>query len=228
MNSLDYAKKSKLKSFIPKIVQIYPPIDTKRFRKTNATKFRKRFEIKKNDVVVGFVGRLVAEKGVEYLIGAIPMMRLVKNLKVLIVGEGETVAGGKKESEKEKLVNMVKRLELNNIIFTGHINDKELIQFYSACDILVLPSISKFESFGMVQVESLLCGTPVVATSIEGVMDVINLTSGGLLVPPRDSKEIAKAVMKIIMNKKKFRIRRKDLLKYFGIERALEGYEKII
>ncbi len=66
------------------------------------------------------------------------------------------------------------------IIFTGYINDSELISFYSMIDILVLPSIDPLESFGLVQIEAMLCGTPVIASDMPGVREVIRKTGNGL------------------------------------------------
>ncbi|MCW4022845.1 MAG: glycosyltransferase family 4 protein [Candidatus Bathyarchaeota archaeon] len=228
-NSYDYAQTAKTGSYMKKVLQIYPPIDTSRFRKvTKTNQIKEKLGINKKEKVIGFVGRLTREKGLQYLIEAIPqVLKDIPNIKVIIAGESKKIAGGTKESIKHQLCNLKNQLGLDCIIFSGYIKDEILPEFYSACDVTVLPSINILESFGIVQVESLLCGTPVVSTNLPGVRDVIRLTKGGLLVEPRNAKQLAEAIVQILRNNQKFQVEREKLLKVFDKEKQINKYEKI-
>jgi glycosyltransferase involved in cell wall biosynthesis len=229
VNSFEYAKNSFIKKRIFKTVEIFPPINIKKFRKTNPNNFRKKYGISPKEKIIGFVGRLTFEKGLNYLISAIPEInKKIKNVKVVIVGGGEKeIAGGKSESVRNKILGMINHLKINNVILTGFLDDKSLIDFYSACDVFVLPSINPMESFGMVQVEAMFCGVPVVTSNLYGVNLPIKLTGMGLLFTPGDSKQLAKAIMTILQKKRKFIKPRKKLMKIFNLNDTLKKYEKI-
>jgi len=228
VNSRKYAEHSYIKKFSDKIIEVPPPIDDTIFRKVYAENFRKKFGIAKGDFVVGFLGRLTAEKGLEFLIEAAKTLEgKIKNLKLLIAGEGVLVAGGKSESAKPLLEEKIKKLNLKNVIFTGKIPDSELNEFFSSLDIFALPSTNRLESFGMTQVEAMLCGAPVVASDLHGVSNVIETTGYGALAKPKDSQAIADAVYEIFRNKEKYIPSRPDVAKKFGLKNTLDAYEEI-
>jgi glycosyltransferase involved in cell wall biosynthesis len=83
------------------------------------------------------------------------------------------------------------------------------------------------ESFGMVQVEAMFCGVPVVTSNLYGVNLPIKLTGMGLLFTPGDSKQLAKAIMTILQKKRKFIKPRKKLMKIFNLNDTFKKYEKI-
>ena len=158
--SKGYIESSRLKEYAPKSVAVIPPIDTEKFvRVADVSSFKKRYGIGVDDVVVGFLGRLTHEKGVEYLLQAAPrIIEKVPKAKIVVAGEGENVAGGLKESMKAKLQEHAKQLGLGDrVVFTGFLDDRMVLEFYSRCQVFVLPSIDPLEAFGMVQVEAMLC-----------------------------------------------------------------------
>jgi len=230
VNSIDFLKASRIKKYAKKAAEIFPPINTSKFRKVKVSeKFRKKYSIEKSDFVVGFLGRITREKGLEYLIKAIPMInKKIKNVKVLIAGESEKIAGGKGESEKEKLLKTIEKLRLNNVFFTGYIDEREINQFYSTCDVFVLPSTHSLESFGIVQVEAMLCGTPVVATDLPGIRIPVKVSKMGLLVRPKNSRDLARAIIKILKNKKQFVKPRKKIVKSFSLKETIKKYGELL
>lgn len=143
-----------------------------------------------NDKVVLFVGRLCPYKGVEYLIQA---MRDVE-AKLLIVGEGPL---------REKLEKKAKFLRVDKKIkFLGKISTEKLKYCYDACDVFVLPSIENSEAFGIVQLEAMAYGKPVVNTNLPtGVPEVSKDGETGITVAPKDSKGLAQAINRILNNK---------------------------
>lgn len=195
-NTEDYAKERLiLKRFISKIIYIYPPIKPYLI---NRSKFRNLIKIKKEKMWIGFCGRISREKGVEYLIDACKHIRGISDYEVVFAGPfGKEVIG-----EDKYLNKLIIKLKENRVQyrFLGKLNYGDLWAFYKAIDVLVLPSINRTESFGMVQVESMISGKPVVVSDLPGVRIPIKKTDMGILVKPKNSKEIAQALEKIISN----------------------------
>jgi lipopolysaccharide heptosyltransferase II len=151
------------------------------------------FDKKKNkEFNVGIIGRITPLKGHLYFIKAMArVMRSVPNLKVWIVGDAPV----SKAAYKEQLQVLVKRTGLwNSTEFLG--TQKNIPEILKHLDLLVL-STTTHEAFGRVVIEAQACGVPVVATSVGGVVDIIDDGKTGLLVPPADPAHMAEAVLKI-------------------------------
>ncbi|MBC8252523.1 MAG: glycosyltransferase [Ardenticatenia bacterium] len=134
-----------------------------------------------------FVGRLRYYKGLEVLIEA---MRGI-NAHLLIVGDGPM------RQEWEALT--VELALTKRVAFLGHIPDAELPAYYQACDLFVLPSTHRSETWGAVQVEAMACGKPVVCTELGTGTSYVNLhEKTGLVVPPRDSAALAQAINQLL------------------------------
>ncbi len=138
-----------------------------------------------------FVGRLNYYKGLEYLIEA--MKDIKANL--VIIGEGPV---------KKNLKSQISNLKIENrVFFLPHSNEKELINFYRACQVFVLPSIFKSEAFGIVLIEAMACGKSVISTEVGTGTSFVNQDGvTGFVVPPKDSQALAQAIKKILENKK--------------------------
>jgi glycosyltransferase involved in cell wall biosynthesis len=136
-----------------------------------------------------FVGRLVYYKGLEVLLDA--MGRCPGSL--VIVGEGPL------EGALRALV-MEKRLG-ERVLFAGRVSDTDLPAFYQACDILVLPSIARTEAFGVVQIEAMAAGRPVVSTNLPTGVPWVNQDEiSGLVVSPGDPVALADALLRLVQD----------------------------
>ncbi len=173
-----------------KILVIPNGVDTERFNpEGNFANIKEEFLIKDNDIVIGFVGRIVPAKGLEYLIDTLSYLKEeFKNLKLLIIGEGSLV-DGLKEKSKENNVN-------DSVIFTGRRRD--IPDILSCIDIFVMPSIA--EGLPNALLEAMAMGKPIVATEVGGIPEVIKNGSNGQLVPPRDPGALAMAIKEFIGN----------------------------
>jgi len=140
--------------------------------------------------LVLFVGRLVYYKGIQYLIEAINQ---VPDVSLVIIGSGHL---------KKELLNQIKNLNLEKRIhILPEVDEETLHSFYEACDIFVLPSVEKSETYGIVQIEAMACGTPVICTELRTGTTFINQHGmTGLVVPPRDSKALAEAINNLANN----------------------------
>lgn len=154
--------------------------------------YKKLAEKYKKSPLILFVGRLVSYKGVSYLIKA--FSRLKNDAQLIIIGSGVL------ENELRKLT---AKLNLNNKInFIRPQAKKYLHAYYKAADILVLPSISETEAFGLVQIEAMYHKTAIINTSLPtGVPFVSKHNESGYTVPPKNSKKMAQKIDKLLSSK---------------------------
>lgn len=137
--------------------------------------------------VLLFVGRLVGYKGADVLLRALPDLEA----ETVIVGDGPC---------RPALTALARDLGLaDRVRFVGETTDAELRAWYRACDLLVLPSVSRQEAFGMVQLEGMLCGHPVVSTDLQtGVSWVNQHERTGLVVRPGDVGDLRGALTRLL------------------------------
>lgn len=167
-------------------VELFPnAIDLDRF------KVQKEIKRLKKEKTVLFVGRLETEKGIKYLIEAIPeILSKVVTAKFIIIGKG---------SQEKMLKEVSKELHVDeNIDFKGHIPNNQIVNYYADADLLTIPSLS--EGHALVPLEAIACGTPVVGTRIDGITETVVDGYNGLLVKPEDHMELAKAIVKVLSN----------------------------
>ncbi len=152
----------------------------------NIEKIQKQY----GNPLVLFVGRLVYYKGLQYLIDA---MDILHNASLIIIGSGPLEMQMKRQ---------IIRLGLEKrITILPPLTEEELHSFYDACDVFVLPSVEKSEAYGLVQIEAMACGKPVISTELHTGTSYINQhEKTGFVVPPRDSRSIASAIQTLTEN----------------------------
>ena len=147
---------------------------------------KRRLAIGSHNVIL-YVGRLVYYKGLNYLINSMQDINAI----LVIIGEGEL-----KEQLKEEAIKLGVS---NKIQFLGQMPDEELPVYYSIADVFVLPSINGGEAFGLVQLEAMAFGIPVINTDLPTGVPFVSLhNETGLTVPPRNSVALAKAINTIL------------------------------
>jgi glycosyltransferase involved in cell wall biosynthesis len=151
---------------------------------------RREFAISENDIIIGFIGRLVPAKGLEYLIDAfLHLEKEQKNIKLFITGEGSILDNLKGRSQRDSIN--------KRIIFTGKRYD--IPDILSGIDIFVMPSLA--EGLPNSLLEAMAMGKPIIATSVGGIPEVIKNEINGILVSPRDLEGLVTAIKKLIANK---------------------------
>ena len=122
--------------------------------------------------------RLATEKGVEVIIEAMPrLLEAFPRLKVLFAGQYKDVMG--EEAYFRRLMPLIERLGPEHWEFLDVLNQEQMPAFFAACDVLIVPSLNSTESFGLVQVEAMLCGTPSIASNLPGVRQPPLMTGMG-------------------------------------------------
>ena len=165
---------------------------------------RKELGIEEKDFFILFVGRLIKMKGIEYLIRALKdLISQYGNLKLVIVGDGNA------REDNERMASSIRE----NVIFAGYRND--VYRFMCAADIVVLPSLC--EGCPNVVLEAMACGTPVIASRVGAVPDIIENDETGIIVEPKDVEGLKKALVRLMENR--------ELAKKMG-ERGRERVEK--
>lgn len=156
-----------------------------------------------------FVGRIDERKGLIYLLKAFEILKQKhKNLRLIIIGKGE---------KEEKCKEFVKTHKLNDVIFEGKVEGKKIASFYASCDLFCSPAIFG-ESFGIVLLEAMACGKPIVGFANEGYLELIKNTPFEPFFPkPRDFISLAKKI-EILIKNENLRIK----LGKWGEERAKE------
>ena len=177
-----------------KVVLMKNGYDPKIFYKENISRedFLKTFNItKKYNNVICFAGKLTNIKGVDTILDA---AKLLDNKKIcfLIAGNGELY---------DILINKKDELKLDNVYFIKNQPHEILRKMYSISDISLAPS--RKEAFGLVAIEALACGTPVIATNIGGFPEFINKKTG-IIINVDDSKALAENIKKILNKKISF------------------------
>jgi len=144
------------------------------------------FDIKVSEKLVVFAGKLAYFKGIDVLLEAAKLYEgeRPKQITTIIAGDGEL---------SESLKNQAKKLSLQGVHFVGHIDSAQLRSLFSSADISVVPS--RREPFGLVAIEALACGCPVIATNQGGLPDIIN-DSIGALVCVDDAFGLSAAIIK--------------------------------
>jgi glycosyltransferase involved in cell wall biosynthesis len=219
----DYANNSGvLAKFKHKINYAYPLILKPEV--DDVWKRKAKQKIGKCNVVIGVAARLAAEKGLEYLLDAIPKLKrdIGDGFRIAIAGPTNSVG---EEKYKYKVAKLAKKYR-KEVVFLGKVPDGMMGSFYSLIDILVLPSINSTEAFGMVQVEAMLWGVPVVASNLPGVRIPILKTGMGIIIPSKNSKKMAEAIYEIISNKTKY-TGKKYALKEFKYDNVSGQWDKL-
>ncbi len=139
-----------------------------------------------------FVGRLEKRKGLDYLLEAHKQIKQeIPNSRLIIVGPGTRL--------RNKYEKRVAQNGLKDVVFVGYVAHDELPRYYKTADIVCAPATGK-ESFGIVLLEAMALGKPVVASNIDGYASIMTHGVEGLLVPPKDEKALAQALISLMAN----------------------------
>ena len=175
--------------------------------------------------VIGFVARLATEKGVEILLHALPrVLQAYPRARVLFAGQYQNVMGEQAYAQRlEPLLDQ----HADHWDFLGVLSSEELATFYPNCHVVVLPSLNSTESFGLVQVEAMLCGTPSIASNLPGVRQPVAQTGMGQVVPIGDADGLAQAIIEVLQNRPKYVRSRHEIAEHFSTARTADGYEAL-
>ncbi|HAF61427.1 MAG TPA: glycosyltransferase family 1 protein [Anaerolineaceae bacterium] len=184
-------------------INIVPPgVDLTRFYPIPQDEAKAVIGIPPNEKVILFVGRIEPLKGIDNLLKSIAFLRRSNVLTtcphyVAIIGGDPDRPRELLDREMRHLQDLNRRLGLDDmVVFLGKKAQDSLPYYYSASEVVVMPS--HYESFGMVALEAMACGTPVIATRVGGLKLLVNNGVTGLSVPDDDPQALAKQLMQIL------------------------------
>ncbi|MBI5680823.1 MAG: glycosyltransferase family 4 protein [Methanobacterium sp.] len=176
-----------------------------------------------NKKIILFLGNIVSYKGPDILIKAFNEIKdEVEDVELVFAGRGEM---------QGELIKMANDLGIiDNIRFTGYVDEELKPIYFKSADIFCLPSITKAEAFGIVNLEAMACGVPIIASRLGGIPDIVKNEENGLLVNPNDSKSLADAILFLLKNEdiaQKMGNKGKRMVKDYSWEKIAEETDKI-
>jgi len=138
-----------------------------------------------------FVGRLEKRKGLRFLLRAWPhVLERVPDARLVVVGRGRPLEGYKRFAARQGW-------SANDVVFAGYVSAEDLPRYYQACDVFCAPNTGQ-ESFGIVLLEAMAAGAPIVASDIPGYRDVVTHGEEGLLVERQNPGALADALCRLL------------------------------
>ena len=179
----------------PQRIELVPcGVDLSRFRPLDQEESRKRLGLN-GDKVFLYVGRIESLKGVDLLVHTAAHLEIPQGVRVLVVG-----GDNGQDQEVERLQQLAQDLDVAEVVdFVGRVDQEELPVYYSAADVCVVPSF--YESFGLAALESMACGTPVVASRVGGLSTIIQHGHTGYLKSWRCPEAFANSLEMITSSK---------------------------
>jgi glycosyltransferase involved in cell wall biosynthesis len=186
-----------LRRFSDRLAIIPNGVDTRRFSPGNdGSGVRSELGVTDGEVLVAFVGALTrwhVYKGLEILLAAMKeVLRSGQKVKLMVVGGGELL---------DHYQRMASGLGISGqVVFVGDVPDELLPNYYAASDLLALPSKNESEGYGIVLLEAMASGKPVVASRIGGMSEVVSNNENGILTPPKDVHGLSSAICSLASN----------------------------
>jgi len=214
-----------LSRFSHKVEVIPPPVELPEASPEQVLRFARRYELEDGGPVIGMAARLAAEKGVEVLLGALTrVLKVYPDARVLFAGQYRDVLG--EEAYAQRLAPLFERYR-DCWTFLGVLTPHEMAAFYPNLDVIVVPSLNSTESFGLVQVEAMMSGTPSIASNLPGVRQPVLQTGMGEVVPVGDSEALAEAIIRISNRPERYIRPQEEIVSRFNTERTAAGYEAL-
>ena len=222
----DYAEHSAyLTRYMPKLHVLDAPVELAPASDADIQAFRLKFGIHPGQRIIGMAARLATEKGVEYLVQALPqVLEHIPQARLLFVGSYQNVVGEREYAAR--ILPLIVELK-DHWSMLGYLSPVELTAFFNTCEVLVMPSLNSTEGFGLVQVEAMSCGTPVVATDLPGVRVPVTVSGMGRIVPVADAGAIAQAILDILAEPDRYHGNYAEIKHKYSPDVIAAGYEKL-
>ncbi len=226
-NSMDYAESSQtLSPHLLKVREVPTPVVMQRATESEIADFINKYGIRNSEKLLGLAGRVAREKGYEYLIAALPrVLEAFPEARILQAGNWKGVVG--EETYQQTIRKQAEALG-DHWTTLGFLSDAEFRAFMAVCDVLVFASLNRTESFGIVQIEAMLQGTPVIASDLPGVRQPVLRTGMGKIVPIRNSDALSVAIIELLQTADKQWEKPEEYSQAFSEEAVAYRYESIM
>lgn len=216
-----------LQRFAEKVRVILPPVRIPDPDPGQAAAFQKRVNPRKQSPVIGMATRFASEKGVEVLLRALPrVLETYPDTRVLFAGEYQDVMG--EQAYFERLKGRIEEYQSRGQWeFLGILRPDEMAAFYRSLDVLVVPSLNSTETFGLVQIEAMMEGTPTVASNLPGVRVPPTMTGMGEVIPIGDAQALAEKIINVVTHPERYQGNPREIREIFDPLHNAEQYEEL-
>ncbi|MDK2982229.1 MAG: hypothetical protein PWQ55_2576 [Chloroflexota bacterium] len=224
----DYATHSPFLSlYTDKLEVINPPVVLPEIEVETIRKFRQAHNPDDKHPVIGMAARFATEKGVEVLLNASEaILRDFPNAQFWFAGPYENIMG--EQHYFERLRPKIEALQRSgHWKFLGLLNPQVMAAFYPNLDMLTIPSLNSTESFGLVQIEAMMNGVPVISSNLPGVRQPVLRHEMGRVIPIGDSVALAHAVGELVVEKKQYGDRQDAIRKLYAPDTIAQQYEDL-
>lgn len=205
-------------------------VDKNLFKPISYNRAKKATNLSHENLIL-FVGRITKAKGLSILFYALSDVKekFKKDMKLVVIGGDVSgiMHSEQEKKEKERLKKLIKTLNIeDNVMFLGPVEREKLPFYYSLADICVIPSL--YETFGLVAVEAMSCGAPVIASRVGGLKHTIKEGYSGLHFVPGRSDSLAKTLLNLLEHPERLKKMKTNARKRAAIEFSLERTSKQI
>ena len=224
----DYADHSPyLSRYASKLTPILPPVELPNPLPGAVDAFAEAHHVRQRRPVIGMAARFAAEKGVEVLLDALPII-LEKHPKaqVLFAGQYQNVIG--EQAYYDRLMPRIRKYEIaGHWTFLGNLDPVEMAAFYPNLDVLTVPSLNSTEAFGLVQIEAMMNGVPCVPSALPGVRQPVTMHGMGRVARIGDAADLAACILEVLEEPDKYRGDIESIKKAYDPDSIAAEYEKL-
>jgi len=224
----DYADHSPyLSRYASKLTPILPPVELPNPLPRAIQAFAEEHHVKDRRPVIGMAARFAAEKGVEVLLDALPIiLKKYPKAQVLFAGAYQDVMG--EQAYSDRLMPRIREYEIaGHWTFLGNLDPIEMVAYYPNLDVLTVPSLNSTEAFGLVQIEAMMNGVPCVPSALPGVRQPVMMHHMGRIARIGDSEDLAACILEVLNEPGKYRADVESIKKAYDPDSVAAEYEKL-
>jgi glycosyltransferase involved in cell wall biosynthesis len=224
----DYADHSPyLSRFASKLTPILPPVELPDPLPGAVEAFAVAHHVKERRPVIGMAARFAAEKGVEILLDALPIiLQKYPKAQVLFAGTYQNVMG--EQAYLDRLMPRIREYEIKgHWTFLGNLDPVEMAAYYPNLDVLTVPSLNSTEAFGLVQIEAMINGVPCVPSALPGVRQPVTMHGMGRIARIGDPQDLAACILEVLNHPEKYRADAEVIKKAYDPDSIAAEYEKL-
>ena len=224
----DYADHSPyLSRYASKLTPILPPVELPVPTPEAVSAFARAHHVDERKPVIGMAARFAAEKGVEVLLDAMPViLKKYPKAQVLFAGTYQNVMG--EQAYSDRLMPRIRAYEVQgHWTFLGNLDPTQMAAYYPNLDVLTVPSLNSTEAFGLVQIEAMMNGVPCVPSALPGVRQPVTLHGMGRVAKIGDSADLAESILGVLNEPQKFKGNIDAIRKAYNPDSIAQEYEKL-
>jgi glycosyltransferase involved in cell wall biosynthesis len=224
----DYADNSPyLSRYKQKLTPILPPVELPVPTSESVAAFAHNHLVSERQPVIGMAARLAAEKGVEVLLDALPLiLKKYPNAQVLFAGTYQNVMG--EQAYYDRLMPRIREYETQgHWTFLGNLDPVQMAAFYPNLDVLTVPSLNSTEAFGLVQIEAMMNGVPCVPSALPGVRRPVQMHNMGVVSEIGNAESLANSILEVLDNPEKHHGDMDAINKAYNPDSIAQEYEKL-